>query len=89
MLVGILILFSENLGVSAAGRVTIKTIHVWLGYVMTVNLVWRFVWASFGNRCARWRAMGGRSFQDLRRIFSKCGSFMARKWKPNYACRAV
>ncbi len=57
ILVGILILFAGSLGVSAAGRVTIKTIHVWLGYVMTLNLLWRFVWAFFGNQYARWRAV--------------------------------
>ena len=64
MLVGILILFSGSLGISAAGRVTVKTIHVWLGYVMTLNLVWRFVWAFLGNRYARWRAVlpGGPGF---------------------------
>ena len=64
MLVGILILFSGNLGISPAGRVTVKTIHVWLGYVMTLNLVWRFVWAFLGNRYARWRVVlpGGPGF---------------------------
>ena len=64
MLVGILILFSGSLGISAAGRVTVKTIHVWLGYVMTLNLMWRFVWAFLGNRYARWRAVlpGGSGF---------------------------
>jgi Ni/Fe-hydrogenase 1 B-type cytochrome subunit len=64
MLVGILILFSGSLGISAAGRVTVKTIHVWLGYVMTLNLMWRFVWAFLGNRYARWRAVlpGGPGF---------------------------
>ena len=64
MLVGILILFSGSLGVSPAGRVTVKTIHVWLGYVMTLNLMWRFVWAFLGNRYARWRAVlpGGPGF---------------------------
>ena len=64
MLVGILILFSGSLGISPAGRVTVKTIHVWLGYVMTLNLVWRFVWAFLGNRYARWRAVlpGGPGF---------------------------
>jgi cytochrome b len=64
MLVGILILFSGSLGVSPAGRVTVKTIHVWLGYVMTLNLVWRFAWAFLGNRYARWRAVlpGGPGF---------------------------
>ncbi len=57
MVVGVLILFAGDLGISAAGRVTVKTIHVWLGYVMTINLLWRLVWAFFGNRYARWRAV--------------------------------
>jgi cytochrome b len=64
MLVGIFILFSGSLGISPSGRVTVKTIHVWLGYVMTINLVWRFAWAFLGNRYARWRAVlpGGPGF---------------------------
>jgi hypothetical protein len=37
MPVGILILFAGTLGIPAAGRVTVKTIHVWLGYVMTLT----------------------------------------------------
>jgi Ni/Fe-hydrogenase 1 B-type cytochrome subunit len=57
IVVGILILFSGSLGISAQGRVTVKTIHVWLGYVMTLNLMWRFVWAFVGSRYARWRAI--------------------------------
>ena len=57
IVVEILILFSGSLGISAAGRVMVKTIHVWLGYVMTINLPWRFVWAFFGNRYARWHAI--------------------------------
>jgi cytochrome b len=35
----------------------INALHVWLGYVMTLNLMRRFVWAFLGNRYARWRAM--------------------------------
>ncbi len=57
ILVGTLILFAGSLGMSPAGRVTVKTIHVWLGYVMTLNLLWRFVWAFVGNQYARWRAL--------------------------------
>ncbi len=64
MATGLLILFSGDLDVSPAGKVTLKTIHVWIGYVMTVNLLWRFVWAFFGNRYARWKAIlpGGRGY---------------------------
>ena len=71
MLVGILILFSGSLGISPAGRVTVKTIHVWLGYVMTLNLVWRFVWAFLGNRYARWRAVlpGGSGFPRALEVY--------------------
>jgi Ni/Fe-hydrogenase 1 B-type cytochrome subunit len=61
---GLLILFAGDLGVSPAGKVALKAIHVWIGYVMTVNLIWRFVWAFLGNRYARWRAIlpGGRGY---------------------------
>jgi Ni/Fe-hydrogenase 1 B-type cytochrome subunit len=57
ILVGLLILFAGALEIPPGGRVTVKTIHVWIGYVMTINLLWRFVWASLGNRYARWRAV--------------------------------
>jgi cytochrome b len=64
ILIGILILFAGRLGMTPAGRVTAKAIHVWLGYVMTVNLLWRFVWAFLGNRYARWQAVlpGGKGY---------------------------
>ena len=57
ILVGTLILFSGSLGVSPSGKVAIKTIHVWIGYAMVLNLTWRFAWAFLGNRYARWKAI--------------------------------
>ena len=56
---------------------TVKTIHVWLGYVMTLNLLWRFVWAFFGNRYARWRALlpGGAGY--LRALEAYVSAFLA------------
>ena len=64
IVVGTVILFDNSLGMSPAGKVTAKTIHVWIGYVMILNLLWRFVWAFFGNRYARWGAIlpGGRGY---------------------------
>jgi Ni,Fe-hydrogenase I cytochrome b subunit len=61
---GIAILSDDALGISAAGKVLLKSVHVSFGYVMAVNLLWRFVWAFFGNRYARWRAVlpGGAGF---------------------------
>ena len=57
IVVGTVVLFDDSLGMSGPGKVTAKTIHVWIGYVLIVNLLWRFVWAFFGNRYARWKAI--------------------------------
>ena len=56
--VGVMLLNDNDaLDLSAGGKVQLKQIHVALGYVMALNLIWRFVWAFLGNRHARWRAM--------------------------------
>jgi Ni/Fe-hydrogenase 1 B-type cytochrome subunit len=64
MVVGFLILKAGALDVPNSGKATLKTLHVWIGYVLVANLLWRIVWAFFGNRYARWRAMlpGGRGY---------------------------
>src|SRR5512140_2385883 len=54
---GLVILNDGVLGLSASGKILLKSVHVSLGYVMAVNLLWRFVWAFFGNRYARWRSV--------------------------------
>jgi Ni,Fe-hydrogenase I cytochrome b subunit len=55
--VGFIILNAGDLDISTAGKVTLKTIHVWIGYVFALNLLWRIVWAFMGNRYARWRSV--------------------------------
>ena len=52
---GLEILTGNLLGLSPEGKIALKSVHVLLGYVMAANLLWRFVWAFFGNRYARWR----------------------------------
>ena len=61
---GFLILNAGAIEVPNAGKVTLKTVHVWIGYLFVLNLLWRIVWAFFGNRYARWRAVlpGGRGY---------------------------
>lgn len=54
---GTAILFAKELGVTDAGKVLLKTTHVWFGYVFAVNLAWRIVWAFIGTRHARWSAL--------------------------------
>jgi Ni/Fe-hydrogenase 1 B-type cytochrome subunit len=39
---GLVVLFDNELGLSAAGKITLKSIHVSFGYVMALNLLWRF-----------------------------------------------
>jgi Ni/Fe-hydrogenase 1 B-type cytochrome subunit len=52
--VGLAILNDGNLGVTNPGKVALKTVHVWIGYVFALNLLWRIVWGFMGNRYARW-----------------------------------
>ena len=34
-----------------------KTIHVYIGYVFVLNLIWRYKWSFIGNKYARWKAV--------------------------------
>lgn len=55
--VGVTILNSKALGVSTEGKILLKSVHVYIGYVFAVNLLWRLVWAFIGGPYARWRAI--------------------------------
>jgi Ni/Fe-hydrogenase 1 B-type cytochrome subunit len=69
---GLFILNAGSLDVSNSGKVILKTVHTCVGYVLVVNLFWRFVWAFRGNQHARWRAIlpGGRGyFRELAQHF--------------------
>ncbi len=57
MATGLVILNGGALGLSAEGKISLKRVHVLFGYVMVVNLLWRFIWAFLGNRYARWDAI--------------------------------
>jgi len=62
--VGIAILNDKALGVDNDGKILLKTVHVWIGYVFALNLVFRLIWAFAGGRHARWREIlpGGRGY---------------------------
>lgn len=68
----IAILNTGALGVSSAGKILLKSVHVAFGYALTLNLLWRLVWAFFGNRYARWRAMlpGGKGYLSAVRAYA-------------------
>lgn len=75
--VGFVILNAGDLDVSNAGKVTLKTVHAWIGYVLVLNLLWRIVWAFLGNRYARWRSVlpGGKGY--LHAVRSYVAAFIA------------
>lgn len=62
--VGFVILKMGDLGVSDSGKAALKTVHVWIGYVFVLNLLWRVIWGFLGNRYARWRSIlpGGKGY---------------------------
>jgi Ni/Fe-hydrogenase 1 B-type cytochrome subunit len=53
--IGFLILNAKGLEIPNGGKVTLKTVHTWFGYVFVLNLGWRILWGFVGNRHARWR----------------------------------
>jgi cytochrome b len=56
--IGAVILASDALGIpDRPGMVILKTVHVYVGYVFVINLLWRLVWAFIGGRFARWSAL--------------------------------
>jgi cytochrome b len=64
MAIGLVILNGGALELGDDGKILLKTVHVWVGYVFVANLLWRLVWAFTGSRHARWRAIlpGGRGY---------------------------
>lgn len=62
--VGTVILNAKALGVTNDGKILLKIVHVYIGYVFAANLLWRLVWAFIGGPHARWRALlpGGRGY---------------------------
>ncbi len=57
MAAGLVILNGDALGLSNHGKVLLKEFHVFTGYIFVLNLLWRFIWAFFGTRYARWHAI--------------------------------
>ena len=63
--VGVVILNAKTLGVTTDGKILLKTVHVWIGYVFALNLAWRLLQAFTGGPHARWRAIlpGGQGYR--------------------------
>lgn len=68
---GLAILNEKAFGVSAEGKVLLKTLHAYVGYVFATNLVWRFIWGFFGGRYSRWKGVlpVGPGYLDALRLY--------------------
>ncbi|MEJ2425180.1 MAG: cytochrome b/b6 domain-containing protein [Candidatus Thiodiazotropha sp.] len=55
--VGTVILNDKALGITSGGKILLKTVHVYIGYLFVANLAWRLIWSFIGNRFARWKAI--------------------------------
>jgi len=55
MALGMILLNDDALGITKEGKILLKTIHVYIGYVFVINLVWRLIWGFIGSKYARWR----------------------------------
>lgn len=70
---GLAILNDQALGVSSDGKIVLKTLHVYVGYVFAFNLASRLVWGFIGGPYSRWKRVlpvGGRFFAELREHLS-------------------
>jgi cytochrome b len=56
IVIGTVILNAKLLGVSVDGKILLKTVHVYVGYLFVLNLTWRIIWGFMGSRYARWGA---------------------------------
>jgi cytochrome b len=77
--IGTVILYAGDLDVSTDGKVGLKTLHVWIGYVFLINLVWRLIWGVIGGPYARWSAVlpGGKGYGTELRSYVR--DFMKRE----------
>jgi len=55
--VGVAILNAKALGVTTDGKILLKTVHVVIGYVFALNLIWRIIWGFIGGHYSRWSAI--------------------------------
>jgi len=63
--VGLVIFNAKSMGISTEGKILLKTIHVYAGYIFALNLFWRIVWAFIGGTYSRWHAIlpGGKGYK--------------------------
>ena len=69
--VGLIMLFKKELGItSIEAKVSLKELHVILGYAFVLNFTWRIIWGFIGNKYAQWkRLIPHKGFKDELRSY--------------------
>ena len=53
--VGLIMIYKKELGISGVdAKIALKELHIIIGYVFFVNLVFRLFWGFIGNQYSRW-----------------------------------
>ncbi len=53
--VSLIMMYKDELGISSVNaKIGLKELHVTIGYVFLINLVWRIIWGFIGSKYARW-----------------------------------
>ena len=74
IIVGLIILNAKLFGIEGEAKILLKMIHVSIGYVFVINLLWRITWAFVGSHYARWRQilpMGNNYLHSLKTYTAK------------------
>lgn len=74
--VGTVILNNKVLGITDDGKIILKTVHAYIGYIFVINLVWRLIWGFLGNKYSRWKSILplGKTYGELLRKQLKTGT---------------
>ena len=69
--VALIMMYKKELGITGVdAKVALKELHVVIGYVFVLNLIWRIIWGFAGNKYARWRyVLPGRGFPKTLRDY--------------------
>jgi Ni/Fe-hydrogenase 1 B-type cytochrome subunit len=54
IIIGSIIYFGRDIGISSEGKILLKTIHVCVGYVFAANLIFRIILGFMGKGYERW-----------------------------------
>ncbi len=53
--VALVMMYKKELGITGVdAKVALKELHVIIGYVFVINLIWRIIWGFIGSKYARW-----------------------------------